>query len=103
MKTSACPYIISAFDLLSKKWTGVIVHTIAQQENNRAHFNTLKATIDNITPRVLSMRLNELIEEDIIVRVEDDSHHAYELTQKGTDLVDALRSIENWAHTYIKL
>ena len=103
MKTTACPYIMKAFDLLSKKWAGVIIHTIAQQDNNRAHFNYLKTTIDGITPRVLSMRLNELIQEDIIVRVEDESHHAYELTQKGNDLVDALHSIENWAHTYIKL
>lgn len=99
----ACPYIVGAFSLLSKKWFGVILHTLSLNPNNEAHFSDLKSAIDQITPRVLSMRLNELLEEGLVIKIEKTPHHVYKLTQKGIDLVNALENIENWAHQYIEV
>lgn len=101
MKNDACPYITNAFDLLSRKWFGVILHTISLNENHTAHFGDLKTGIPNITPRILSMRLNELLNEQLIEKIDTDSHHVYRLTQKGEDLVFALKGIEGWAHKYL--
>lgn len=99
----ACPYVTSAFELLSKKWTGVILHTLSLNSEYQAHFSDLKNGIPNITPRVLSMRLNELLEEGLVTKHESEQHHVYRLTQKGLDLVSAIKDIENWAHHYIEL
>lgn len=103
MKTAACPYITSAFELLSKKWTGVILHTLSLSENNEMHFTDLKSAINHITPRILSMRLNEMIDDQLVDKVESETHHVYRLTQKGSDLVNALKEIESWAHQYLEV
>lgn len=103
MKKEACPYISSAFELLSKKWSAIILHTLSLNTDNQAHFNDLKSSIASITPRVLSMRLNELADEGLVMKVEASNHHAYQLTEKGLELVQALHDIESWAHKYIEL
>lgn len=101
MNKDACPYITNAFELLSKKWLGVILHTISLNQDQEAHFSDLKTGIKNITPRILSMRLNQLQEEGLIDKIDTEPHHVYRLTKKGKDLVHALKGIENWAHQYL--
>ncbi|HHX52970.1 MAG TPA: helix-turn-helix transcriptional regulator [Erysipelothrix sp.] len=101
MKKEACPYITSAFELLSRKWFGIILHTISLNPQKEAHFSDLKSGITNITPRILSMRLLELQEEGLIEKFDSDLHHVYRLTEKGCELVNSLKGIEDWAHKYL--
>jgi DNA-binding HxlR family transcriptional regulator len=56
--------------------------------------------ISNITPRVLSMRLTELIEYGLVKKEVIDSPTvtiSYKLTEKGQALVSALQPIQKWA------
>lgn len=103
MKVDTCPYLLKAFELLSKKWTGAILHSLSLSPNKSAHFSQLKTSLETITPRILSTRLNELVKAGIIEKHEAETHHVYVLTEKGTHLIKALECISDWAHHYIKI
>jgi DNA-binding HxlR family transcriptional regulator len=59
--------------------------------------------IPKITPRVLSMRLTELIELGLVKKIVLENPSvtiSYELTEKGQSLVAALKPIQKWAMDY---
>ncbi len=97
---NACPYITQAFSILSKKWSGIILHTLSLNPNNELSFTEIKEALQTITPRALSIRLNELIEYDLIKKVDHEVSHTYQLSDQGKELVIALGPIEKWAHDY---
>ncbi|WP_374049416.1 winged helix-turn-helix transcriptional regulator [Neobacillus sp. OS1-33] len=95
-----CPYLEYSFQILGKKWNGLIIHYLSLCENNSTSFTEMVQEISNITPRVLSMRLTELIEYGLVKKVVIDTPHvtiSYKLTKKGQALVSALQPIQNWA------
>ncbi|NLW29003.1 MAG: helix-turn-helix transcriptional regulator [Erysipelothrix sp.] len=97
---NACPYITQAFSILSKKWSGIILHTLSLNLNDELSFTEIKEALQTITPRALSIRLNELIEYNLIKKIDYEISHTYQLTEQGKALVDALAPIEKWAHDY---
>ncbi|WP_420491552.1 winged helix-turn-helix transcriptional regulator, partial [Neobacillus drentensis] len=95
-----CPYLEYSFQILGKKWNGLIIHYLSLCENNSTSFTEMVQAISNITPRVLSMRLTELIEYGLVKKDVIDTPHvtiSYKLTEKGQALVSALQPIQNWA------
>ncbi len=54
----------------------------------------------NITPKVLSDRLKELVDEDVIENRTDSSctptKSEYKLTDSGVDLIDVAKSAKMW-------
>jgi DNA-binding HxlR family transcriptional regulator len=63
-----CP-IKTSLGVLGKKWTMLIIRDIGVYKVTR--FNHLLESIPGLTPRVLSMRLNELRKEDFIECAEE--------------------------------
>lgn len=89
--------MINAFEIFSKKWNAMIVYLLAQKE---CRFSEIIQHLPQLSDRILSVRLNELIALEL---VEKNSHNfgkakfTYRLTEKGSELAKALHDIERWA------
>jgi DNA-binding HxlR family transcriptional regulator len=97
-----CPYFHEAVELLGKRWTGAIVHSLL---GGPMRFSELTHAIPQISDRLLSMRLKELescgivtreVYEGAPVRVE------YELSPKGRALEPAVTAIRTWAREWLQ-
>lgn len=101
--TSAfCPIFHHAAELIGRRWTGAILRAML---NGVTHFNDFKATIPDLSPRMLSERLKELESEGILVRTVIPATPVrieYRLTEKGLDLGSVIASIEGWAHKWVE-
>ena len=56
-----------------------------------------------LTPKILSLRLKELLKEKIInknIRKSTPPKVRYSLTKKGKDFVESFKSIEKWSKRY---
>jgi DNA-binding HxlR family transcriptional regulator len=98
---SLCARFHHASELIGRRWTGAIIFVLLK---SRCRYATLRAAIPDITDRMLSDRLQELEEEDIVertvipatpVRVE------YALTKKGRALSSPIEAITEWAHKWV--
>ena len=91
-------------DLIGKKWTIVLMQEIAL--NGDKGFNYISKRINKITPKVLSARLKELEEKEIITREIFNKHKIgrkkYKLTERGTKLQSIIESLKVWNMEYSK-
>jgi DNA-binding HxlR family transcriptional regulator len=90
-----------AFDLLGKRWTGVVLGTLS---GGPAGFRALGRAVDGISDSVLSDRLGELTSVGLVTRTVDDGPPlsvAYELTDAGRALLPALEQISRWAEEHL--
>ncbi|KAB2334585.1 helix-turn-helix transcriptional regulator [Cytobacillus depressus] len=97
---NVCPYLEYSFQILGKKWNGLIIHYLSLCPNNSARFSDIKRDLSDITPRALSQKLSELVEYGLIekkVIAETPVTIIYELTEKGRSLTAALEPIQKWA------
>jgi len=90
MKT--CP-IIDTFNLLGKKWSLCILHTIKNE--NEPTFTKISKVL-KLNPRTLSTRLTDL-ELNKIVK---NKNKLYILTQKGIDLMESFATLDDWNKKY---
>ena len=96
-----CPRYHLAVELIGRRWAGAIIRGLL---GGRARYNELRATIPDISDRMLSERLRELELARILVRtVVPDSpvRVEYELTAKGRALEDAVAAIEKWSARWV--
>ncbi|WP_130616656.1 winged helix-turn-helix transcriptional regulator [Cohnella abietis] len=98
-----CPYLQFSFEILGKKWNGLILHYLSICSDRSAHFSEIKRDLTDITPRALSIKLTELVQYGLIEkRVTTEPHViiSYGLTEKGLSLTEALEPIQRWAQLY---
>ena len=96
-----CPRYHRAVELIGRRWAGAIVRTLLA---GPARYHELRAAIPDISDRMLSERLRELEEEDVIARSvipETPVRVEYALTAKGRDLETAVTAIGDWAERWI--
>ncbi|NFD29217.1 transcriptional regulator [Clostridium botulinum] len=99
-KYHMCPKFENAFELLGKRWTGLIIRTLL---NGQKRFSDIAEAIPNMSARMLTERFKELEEEGIIIRKvypETPVRIEYELTEKGLDLQAVMDEIQNWAEKW---
>lgn len=92
--------IAAASAILGDKWTPLIVRTLTSCP---ACFSELEISLEGISPRTLSQRLDKLEAEQIIVKslyCERPPRYRYELTPKGRDLESILQSMAVWGDKY---
>ncbi|MDD3407711.1 MAG: winged helix-turn-helix transcriptional regulator [Methanomicrobium sp.] len=86
---------------LTKKWTLLIVLELYKGENYTRRFSELKDSIPGITSKLLSERLKELEEEEIIIRRVDAGSFPvkteYSLTESGVEIIKIISDIKKWA------
>lgn len=96
-----CPKFESAFQLLGKRWNGLIINVLMQGPQR---FKDISAVIPNLSDKMLVDRLKELEETDLIERKvfpETPVRITYELTEKGKALEPVMQEVQRWAETWI--
>lgn len=99
-KYHMCPKFENAFELLGKRWTGLIIRTLM---SGQKRFSDIADVIPNMSARMLTERLKELESEGIVVRKvypEIPVRIEYELTEKGQELRRVMDEIQKWAEKW---
>jgi DNA-binding HxlR family transcriptional regulator len=95
--------LVRAFDLLGKRWTGVVLGTLS---GGPAGFRVLARAVDGISDSMLSDRLSELGGAGLVTRTVTEGPPlsvAYALTDAGRALLPALGQITRWAEEHLPL
>jgi DNA-binding HxlR family transcriptional regulator len=90
-----------AFDLLGKRWTGVLLGTLG---DGPMGFRALARATNGISDSMLSDRLAELCRAELVTRTVDEGPPlsvAYELTDRGRAVLPALRALGEWAEEHL--
>lgn len=92
-----CPKFESAFELLGKRWTGLIIRAMLSAKHR---FSDISEMIPHLSDRMLVERLKELETAGIVKRnvyPETPVRVEYELTEKGRELQSVMDQVQNWA------
>ena len=98
-----CAQFHHASELIGRRWTGAIIFVLLR---SRCRFATLREAIPDITDRMLSERLQELEDEEIVDRTvvpETPVRVEYSLTKKGRELAATFDAIGEWAHKWVEI
>lgn len=91
------PGLVAAFDVLGKRWNGVILASLSQ---GPIKFTDLRRSVGSITDSVLTDRLLELIAAGLVERTETGGRPnriTYALSQQGQAVQPILGSLATWA------
>lgn len=97
---SICPKFEKAFQILGKKWNGLIIEVLL---NGKTHFSLISAAIPELSDRMLAARLRELERLDIVERHVDVGYPiqvTYKLTKKGQEIEPILKEVHRWADNW---
>ena len=98
-----CPKFETAFDLLGKKWTGLIIMVLMK---GPSRFCEIRDVIPELSDRMLTERFKELEKLGVLKRSvypETPVRIEYELTEKGFDLKSTFDEIQKWSDKWIEL
>ena len=98
---SLCPKFEQAFQLLGKRWNGVIIRVLASSPKR---FSEITEPIPQISNKILTERLKELEEQGIVIREvfpETPVRIEYRLTDKGHSLTPILDEVQKWADEWL--
>jgi DNA-binding HxlR family transcriptional regulator len=98
---SLCPKFESAYTLLGKRWTGLIIRVLLTGEKR---FKEISEVIPGMSDRMLAERLKELEAEGIVNRqvyAETPVRIEYSLTEKGKALQPVLDAMEQWGAEWL--
>jgi DNA-binding HxlR family transcriptional regulator len=96
-----CPRYHRAIELIGRRWTGAIIRVLLAGPRR---FNEILSNIPGISDRLLTERLRELEQAEIVAReVETGSpvRVTYALTAMGRDLEGPLGEIGRWAERWL--
>ncbi|RAV14841.1 winged helix-turn-helix transcriptional regulator [Paenibacillus contaminans] len=99
---SLCPKFESAFELLGKRWTGLIIRVLL---SGPKRFKDISEMIPGMSDRMVSERFKELEAAGIITRKvypETPVRIEYELTAKGVALQPVMDEVQTWAEKWEK-
>ncbi|MFT8317659.1 MAG: helix-turn-helix domain-containing protein [Sporolactobacillus sp.] len=94
---SVCPKFEKAFQVIGKKWNGLIIDVLIGGET---HFSHISAAIPEMSDRMLAARLRELEKLKIVERRVDTGYPVrvnYKLTEKGKEISPILDEVHRWA------
>jgi DNA-binding HxlR family transcriptional regulator len=101
---SACDEALArAFQFLGKRWSGVILGTLA---NGPVGFADLRRRVEGISDSVLSERLSDLQVAGLILRDVQPGPPVsvnYTLAPAGSALLPAMHELSVWAAAYLPL
>ena len=96
-----CPKFESAFQLLGKRWIGLIIRALMSECHR---FSELSEMVPHVSDRMLTERLKELEDVGIVKRnvyPETPVRIEYDLTEKGRDLEAVMDEVQKWADKWI--
>jgi DNA-binding HxlR family transcriptional regulator len=92
-----CQVFHSAIELIGRRWNGAILSALQQSPRR---FSDFHEAIPDISDRLLSERLKELEEANVVVREVSTKRPLqvlYRLTAKGEELQPVMAAIGAWA------
>ena len=92
--------VAATMEIIGNKWTALILRDLAEGSQR---FSALERSLEGISPRTLSQRLDDLEQCGIISKAsfaEVPPRIEYTLTQKGRDLVPLLKQMASWGEKY---
>lgn len=97
-----CPRYEKAFEVLGKKWTGLLLRILM---GGPKRFGEFRVQVPELSDRLLSERLKELEDEGIVRRIVYDTKPVlieYELTEKGRSLEPVVHAVGTWAEKWVQ-
>ncbi|MCC2684912.1 MAG: HxlR family transcriptional regulator [Paenibacillaceae bacterium] len=97
-----CPKFENAFELLGKRWTGLIIHVLM---DGPKRFKDISEVISGMSDRMLAERFKELETAGIINRTvypEIPVRIEYSLTEKGKALAPVMQQVQKWAEQWVE-
>lgn len=88
--------VAKTLKIIGSKWTMLILHNLFDEKKR---FGELQRTLEGISPKTLSLRLQELEQEHIVekkVFTEVPLHVEYSLTTKGKSLGEMFKKMDEW-------
>ncbi|WP_096189793.1 winged helix-turn-helix transcriptional regulator [Evansella halocellulosilytica] len=101
VQINLCPRFESAFQLLGKRWNGLILRVLLQGPQR---FKDISAVIPNMSDKMLVDRLKQLEEAGLVERSvypETPVKIEYKLSEKGKALEPAMNELQNWAEKWM--
>ncbi len=98
---SDCP-LTAALAALGGKWKLILIYWLAKSPK---HFAALRACVPNISQKVLSEQLGELIADDLVRRDPTGAIPApvvYSLTAYGRSALPLVMSMRDWGRDHIE-
>ena len=98
-----CPRYQYAVEILARRWTTLILKVLIDRP---LRFSEMSEQLAVVSDRVLSERLKELEQENIVERrvlAEPPIRVEYSLTEKGKAFAPVIEQIEAWSHNWIEL
>jgi len=95
LRRSSCP-LACTLDILGDRWTLLVIRDLYF---GRSRFKDFIASPEKIPTNILSERLSRLLQNEIIekIPVENSTKRlAYQLTEKGRELLPILREMHDW-------
>lgn len=89
-----------AIELIGRRWAGAILWALADRPR---YFAELTIAVPGLSDRLLSRRLRELEQANLVKRSVHDGSPArvsYALTEKGRSLEPVLGRLEDWARAW---
>lgn len=91
-----CTDFHSAIEFIGRRWMGMIIYTLM---SGPKRYSELHANIPGISDRLLTERLNELLQAELVSKTLIDSSNKkveYQLTDNGHALKEVIMSINKW-------
>jgi DNA-binding HxlR family transcriptional regulator len=94
-----CP-IHKTMDFIGKRWTLMILLELYRGKAKWKRYSEVKRGLKGITPKILSMRMKELVKEGLVRKKVDARtfpvKSEYSLTDRGEDFVKIIKEIKAW-------
>ena len=101
VQINMCPKFESAFQMLGKRWNGLIIRVLMQGPKR---FKDISAFIPNMSDKMLVERLKQLESSGLVTRTvfpETPVRIEYTVTEMGKDLEPAMDELQKWAEKWI--
>ncbi len=91
--------VTKTIHIVGSKWTIFILHALCERTKR---FGEIQKEVNGISPRTLSLRLQQLEKEGIILKkiyAEVPLHVEYSLTKKGLSLKKIILLLKDWSES----
>ena len=88
-----CPNFQRTMELVGRRWTASILRALFA---GKERFTDIAQTVPGLSHRLLTERLEELREADLITIEPGTKHGTYRLTERGCDLRPFFQELEDW-------
>lgn len=96
INNSYCSNYHQAIEFIGKRWMGMIIYTLL---SGSKRYNEILSSIPGISDRLLSERLNDLVDANLVNKklLESSTKKVeYELTAKGFAFKEVIVSLQKW-------